>query len=44
MRQGLSILYYKLVQLMYARGYRPKPGSLFHSEVLAKEARWMRGF
>lgn len=38
-----STLYYKLVQLIYARGCRPKRGSLFYSDVLEREANWMKG-
>lgn len=38
-----STIYYKLVQLLYAKGFRPKPGSIFYSPVLHNEAYRMRG-
>lgn len=38
-----STLYYKYVQYLYAQGVRPKPGKLFYSAVLEKEALNMGG-
>lgn len=32
-----STLYYTYVQRLYRKGKHPKPGTLFYSEVLAKE-------
>lgn len=38
-----STIYYKIVQALYAAGKRPKKGSPFYSEVLAKEGKRMWG-